>query len=862
MIVDLDRKEIVSTMKKSLLQIVSSLFGLTLFAVVLWVLFHELRHYHYQDIVREVHNLPAFRLLLACGLTALNYLVLTGYDTLAFRYIRYPMPYRRAAPASFVAYAFTNNIGFSVLSGGFVRYRLYSAWGVSARDVARIIAFCGFTFWLGFLAVGGMAFLFTQPSENAHLLHSTLRPLGILLLGLLAGYLIVTVKRTEPLRFRQWEFPLPNLRLGSAQVGLSTIDWLLASGVLYALLPSSVSLTYPHFVALFMLAMLAGSVSSVPGGLGVFETVLLLLLSGHIETTAALGSLLAFRVIYYLLPLLLASGVLFGYEIFHRREAIETAVRRVSGAFAFIAPHLLAATTFLGGVILLFSGATPSVHGRLAWLNQFLPLSVIELSHFLSSLAGAGLLILAWGLQRRLDSAYHLSLALLALGALGSILKGFDYEEAIALTVFFAVLLPSHRHFFRQVSLASGRFTPGWIVLIGLILVCAGWLGLFSHKHVEYSNDLWWQFALHGDAPRFLRAGVGVVSLALLFALARILKPAPVAPALPSPEDLEQARAIINENPYTVAHLALLGDKSLLFSESMKAFIMYGVEKKSWVAMGDPVGPKEEALELAWSFREICHRHGGWTVFYQIRPGNIPLYLDLGLTLSKLGEEGRVSLESFSLEGSSRKSLRHIIHSVEREGGVFEIVSPERVPGLLPELKRVSDQWLEEKHTREKRFSLGFFNEGYLSHLPMAVVRKEGRPVGFANLLATSLKEELSIDLMRYSRDAPKNLMEYLLVQLMLWGKEKGYRWFSLGMAPLSGLEDRALAPLWSKLGALVFRHGEHFYNFQGLRQYKEKFDPVWEPRYLASPGGFALPQILTHVASLISGGLRGVVSR
>ena len=104
--------------------------------------------------------------------------------------------------------------------------------------------------------------------------------------------------------------------------------------------------------------------------------------------------------------------------------------------------------------------------------------------------------------------------------------------------------------------------------------------------------------------------------------------------------------------------------------------------------------------------------------------------------------------------------------------------------------------------------------------------------------------------------------MEYLFVCMMLWGKEQGYRWFNLGMAPFSGLENRALAPLWNRLGAFVFRYGEHFYNFQGLRQYKEKFDPQWRPRYLASPGGLALPQIFANLATLISGGVKGVVAK
>jgi phosphatidylglycerol lysyltransferase len=178
------------------------------------------------------------------------------------------------------------------------------------------------------------------------------------------------------------------------------------------------------------------------------------------------------------------------------------------------------------------------------------------------------------------------------------------------------------------------------------------------------------------------------------------------------------------------------------------------------------------------------------------------------------------------------------------------------------ELKRISDTWLSEKNTREKGFSLGFFNEDYLKRFPAGIVRKNGKIVAFANIWLGAEKEELSVDLMRYVSEAPHGVMEYLFTHLTLWGKQEGYRWFNLGMAPLSGLEDRPPAPLWNRVGVFIFRHGEHFYNFQGLRQYKEKFDPTWEPRYLACPGGLSLPFIFTNLASLISGGLKGAISK
>ena len=115
---------------------------------------------------------------------------------------------------------------------------------------------------------------------------------------------------------------------------------------------------------------------------------------------------------------------------------------------------------------------------------------------------------------------------------------------------------------------------------------------------------------------------------------------------------------------------------------------------------------------------------------------------------------------------------------------------------------------------------------------------------------------------MRYRPETPNGIMEYLFLQVMLWAKGEGYGWFNLGMAPLSGLEARTLSPVWTRLGGFVFRHGEHFYNFKGLRHYKEKFDPVWSPKYLACPGGISIPRTLADVNLLISGGIKGMLSR
>jgi phosphatidylglycerol lysyltransferase len=851
-------------MKKKIIRSLGPLLGLVLFTIALFVLHRELKNYSYHDVIRSLGELPTVRIYIALALTILNYLVMTGYDSLALRYTRNPLAYRKIALASFIGYAFSMNIGLSMIAGSSVRYRLYSAWGLSAIDITKVVAFYTLALWLGLGTVAGLMFLI-EPLAIPSLLHlpfSSIQPFGILFLILVGGYLSLCTLRKRPLRIREWEFSLPSVRLSLYQITVASLDWALAGGVLYVLLPASTILSYPAFLSIFLLAQIVGMLSQIPGGLGIFDTMILTLLGPMLPIHLILGSLLVYRATYYLLPLVMATMLLGVHEIFQRKAEVKRAALIIGQWIPVLLPNVFALAIFVSGAVLLFSGALPAVHWHLRWLKDFIPVPVIEISHFLASLVGVGLLFLARGLQRRLDGAYLLALTFIAWGIVLSLLKGFDYKEALALLVMFSVLLPSRRHFYRKASLISQRFTPGWIAAIMLVLLCSVWLGMFSHKNVAYSNELWWQFTLYGDAPRFFRASVGAICVALFLAIASLLRPARLGPALPGKAEMERARAVLKASRRIYSNLALLGDKALLFSENETAFIMYGIEGRSWIAFGDPIGPEEEWAELAWRFHEMCDRHDGWTVFYEVGRGDLHLYLDLGLGLLKIGEEARIPLENFSLEGSNRRGLRRFHHKVEKEGCIFKIILPADIPSILPDLKTISDAWLAEKKTEEKRFSIGFFNEEYLKQFPVGIVQKGNEIIAFANILSGAQKEELSADLMRHLPESPNGTMDYLFIELMLWGKKEGYRWFNLGMAPLSGLENHTLAPLWNRLGTFIFHHGDHFYSFQGLRQYKEKFNPEWEPRYLASPGGLALPRTLLNIASLISGGLKGLVGK
>jgi phosphatidylglycerol lysyltransferase len=286
---------------------------------------------------------------------------------------------------------------------------------------------------------------------------------------------------------------------------------------------------------------------------------------------------------------------------------------------------------------------------------------------------------------------------------------------------------------------------------------------------------------------------------------------------------------------------------------------MYGVQGRTWVALGDPVGPEDRIGPLLRLFLDRCSDFGGVPVFYQVPPQRLHHYADVGMTLVKIGEEAKVDLQAFSLQGGHAAKFRKVIRRLERDGAIFRVVAPADVPSVIAELREVSDEWLGVKVGAEKGFSLGHFDESYLSRLPVAVLEQHGRILAFANLWLGADGGEMSIDLMRHRTDVPNGVMEALFVHLILWGQANRYRWFVLGMAPLAGVVPSPVRSLWNRVGGFVYEHGESLYGFQGLRAYKEKFDPVWEPRYLAWAGSWQLPRVLADISALVAGGYRRI---
>lgn len=842
-------------------------FILLVFTLGLLACRHLLRELDPNALRSAIAAVPGTSLLLALGATAVGYLAYVGYEWSGCRFAGVHLPLRRMALGSFCASGVGNAVGLSMLTGGTVRFRLYGRDNLGAGDIARITLFASLALGSALPLLAALAAL-SAPGAASIALGLPERlvvfiALGVLLAGAALIFWISRQRTPEPpvpgcidIRLGNRSVRLPGLRLSALQLLITLADVCAAACVLYVLLPDAPPLG--AFLLVYMLALAAGVLSHVPGGVGVFEAVLLAAFAGQLGAAPLAAALLLYRLIYVGLPLVLACLLLLANEAQRLFPAGRQALRAASG----LAAPVLALLVFMSGVVLLFSGATPAADTRLEHLSFLIPHRLIDASHLAASLVGVLCLLLAHGLRHRLSAAWALTLVLLLSGAVLSLLKGFDWEEASLLSITATLLAIFRAAFYRPSRLLEMPFSPINLAASACVLIAALWLMFFAFQDVPYDHELWWQFTVDGDAPRALRASLASGLLLAGIALAWLLRPEPPTIHEPTSEELQRAAEVVRSSDQPDGGLVLTGDKALLFHPQGDAFLMYARRGRSLVALFDPIGPANRRAELIWSFRDLCDHHHTRPVFYQVRAQNLPYYMDIGLTALKLGEEARVDLTRFDLDARNKamKDLRYTLSHGQRGGLSLQIHEAGTAP--LAQLQSISDAWMQGKQAREKGFSLGRFDPDYLKHFRIATIQFEGKPVAFANLLETEGNTLASIDLMRVHPHAPKLTMEFLILSLLLRYKEHGHAGFSLGMVPLAGLQPRRGAPLTQRLGALVFRRGEQFYNFQGLRRFKEKFQPDWEPRYMAVPAGLDPLVALADTAALIAGGFTGLVKR
>lgn len=583
---------------------------------------------------------------------------------------------------------------------------------------------------------------------------------------------------------------------------------------------------------LFMVANVIGVISMVPGGLGSFDVLMIMELGQlGLDSSAAFVWLLFYRLFYYVIPFLIGAG-LFAQDAGKRLnaylEGLPVQLIR-KAAFGFLVVFL-----YFSGIMLLLRGVAPDLAFQNTLYQRLYPYTFLFLDRVTNVIVAFLILGFGRGIASRVKRAYWPTVIVLIVAMVASLREDNHLRFIVFLILVVIALILTRRELTRdRLALSWGnKLIDG--AVFGLTFIFYAFAVFYNapaihHRHVP---DVF----LFPSERMFFTTLIGVMLAALTVYLIFRYLSAPTK-SLADPYDEARLKAVVAKfGGNEVSHLGLMRDKSLHFYQvdgEDRVFFLFKKKADKLIVMGEPAGDETQIPAAIADFMKQADDQDMSLVFYEINESLTMKLHEFGFDFMKFGEEGYVDVTTFTLAGTKRKGERALMHKFEREGYSVELLKPPFDDALLDDLQTVSDSWLDGRS--EKGFSLGFFDRHYLNQAPIAVVRApDGKIVAFATDMPTGNNEVTSIDLMRSSADAPSGIMDEVFIHLFELAKDRGFKYFNMGMAPLANVGTSSYSFIEEKIAHLVYEYGYRFYGFQGLRSYKNKYVTEWVPKYVA----------------------------
>ncbi len=545
------------------------------------------------------------------------------------------------------------------------------------------------------------------------------------------------------------------------------------------------------------------------------------------------------------------------------------------------------------GFVDLLSGVLSHPPERLVALLQLVPTEVIDTSRTFTLLAGALLLVTAWGLRRGKRRAFVAALFLCAVSVPVNLLKAFDFEEATvaaALLFLLGISADAFRVKSRELSLSGLRSRALALALALAVYSVAGcWLleATFGNQPSlaralgeagfrlfglgEPTLEL--SRALAPPAQRIVRWFLGSLPLMGFTSLVGLALAAlrPVAHRQRHRDQAGRAAALLRRyGDGSLSAFALAAETDYFFSPNGRAVVPYHFESDTLLVLGDPVGPDEELAPLLEAFAAYCREHDWLFAFFQARPERLPLYRRLGWRWLHIGEDPVLWTDRFTLEGSAMGEVRRAVRKFEAGGMEVRMYLPGESPfdpardpeGLLEQMRQISGEWLRAHGGRERGFGMGRFEPHALPQTWLALAIGPGprRVEAFVTWVPIWARRGWALDLMRRRADAPNGVMELLIANSVATARSRGDALLSLSLSPLARVdppENEGLGETSAAAQAFLMEHLARFYDFEGLFRWKKKFNPAFEDRYLVFPTALALPGVtLALVRAQGRGGL------
>lgn len=827
---------------------------LAMLMLLLAVVFFRSERKELNDIIPHIRQANPFWLFVAVLITGFNYLFQGGMYRHSFAAISFPLSWVH----SIALYLKRNVLGVFLPAGGVSalafsppQLRKEGFTKLQINQASGLFGFAGLlTVFIAGFPVVLYIILYKGQFNNSWV--------GLLLLFLIIALLVTAIRS---FRNKGYLFVYLNKKFPSFSSSLAALlsadvkGKEFSTAVLYsigvelcgmlqiyvAMLALGLPASFGTAASTYILSVLVTIISPFLRGLGAVELTMVYILEKFGYSSAhALSITILYRIVEFWLPML--SGFLVfawkGKSIFLR-----------------MAPAML---TFSLGLLNIVSGITPPIHTRMRLLHDYLPLTAIHASHLLVVFTGLFLILTSAFLLKGLRNAWTIALILSILSFVGHLGKALDYEEAIAAAITILVLLAT---FSQYRILGSNRWMRTGLKIAVLNFAAVLLFGVLCFYFIDVKHfgiDFTWKDSLLHTLKSFLlvedntlhpvtRFGHEFVwlirSLGLItwaFFLFTLIKPGFIR-VKSAANDREKASTLTDQyGSSSLDYFKLLEDKLLFFSDQYEGFLAYRVAAGFAIVLEEPVCAEEYKVGVLAEFDSYCRKMGLKPAFYRVDENSIPWFAKLGKKKLIIGQEAILDINTFSLEGKEKKSLRNGMNSLLNKGFTITVNQAPQSDDILAELKTVSDEWLAEFEMEELVFSQGKFDPAMLQQQPVITVRDStGSLKAFLTIIPDFAEEECTYDLIRKTADAPGAAMDVLIIKLIEYAKENNKRYLNLGLVPMTGISQPDNTA--EQVIKLASERIKRFHHYKGLREFKEKYATSWENKYLVYDNDFDL---------------------
>ena len=602
----------------------------------------------------------------------------------------------------------------------------------------------------------------------------------------------------------------------------------------------------------YVIATLLLVISPFLRGIGAIEFSLTLILKHYgFPTSEAFAITLMYRLFEFWIPI--AAGIV-------------SFILKKGNMLLRIAPALL---LFALGIINIVSVLTPALRYRVRLLREFLPLETIHVSNYMVFILGLLSIITSAFLFRGLKNAWRFAMLLCVLSLIGNLTKAIDYEEASVAFFSLLVLWFTRKQYYIKHNKQLQRFGIETSLIILASVIIYGVIGFYFLDKRHFGIDFTFLDSVKHTFLNFILLDVddlvprtqfgkvfldtihisGIVSIGLLFYA--LIKPYFFTVKQDSEDFLKAEELIRKYGNSPVDYFKTSEDKLFYFGEQVEGFISYRMTPGFAIVLDEPVcaGPKEKLMMLE-EFESYCFESGLKSAYYRVDEDCLRLFKEIGKKSLIIGQEAVIDVQTFTLEGRDKKSMRNGLKNIEKKGLVSVIHQPPIKDGLLQKLNYVSDDWLKTTGREEIVFTQGMFEWEKIKQQTIITIENHDEQVfGFLNIIPDYAPDEATYDLIRKTAEAPGGVIDALIISLIEYCRSQKIKYLNLGLAPLSGIEEARDLP--EKTLKFAYEKLQQFRHYRGLRDFKEKFSPIWSNKYLIYENHYdliSLPKALNKV--------------